>query len=87
MKNNLKQIRKKAKLTLDELAKACNTSKSSIHGIEDQNGTAPKITTAYAIAKVLNKSVYDIWPDETKIVEETFTVRTVVRDLYNEKDA
>ena len=78
MKNNLKQIRKEAGLTLDELGGMCGVSKSHIHGLEKEDGSAPNITTAYIISCVLGKTVYEIWPDETKVVEETIVVRRVV---------
>lgn len=78
MKNNLKQARQDAGLTLQSLGDACGLSKSHLHDLEKETGSAPKLPTAYAIACVLGKSVYDIWPDETKVVEKTIVVRRVV---------
>mgnify|MGYP001953264128 CR=1 FL=1 len=78
MKSNLKKIRQDAGLTLEGLGDMCGLSKSHLHDLEKATGSAPKITTAYAIACVLGKSVYDIWPDETKVVEETIVVRRIV---------
>lgn len=78
MKNNLKQARQDAGLTLQSLGDACGLSKSHLHDLEKETGSAPTLPTAYAIACVLGKSVYDIWPDETQVVEETIVVRRVV---------
>lgn len=77
MKNNLKVFRENALLTLQELADMYGGTKSHCWALE--KGTSnPTLPTAYAIAKVLDKTVYMIWPDETKIIEETVTVRRVV---------
>lgn len=78
MKSNLKQARLDAGLTLQGLGDACRLSKSHIHDLEKETGSAPTLPTAYVIACVLGKSVYDIWPDETKVVEETIVVRRIV---------
>lgn len=78
MKSNLKQFRQDAGLTLQGLGDMCGVSKPHLHDLEKETGSAPKITTAYAIAKVLDKTVYDIWPDTTEVVEETIVVRRVV---------
>ena len=79
MKNNLKRIRKSLKLTLDALSELSGVSKSYIFNLEDQNGACPSIKNAYLIAASLGQSVYEIWPDETKVTEETITVRRVAR--------
>lgn len=78
MNSNLKQFRRDAGLTLQGLGDMCGLSKSHLHDLEKEAGSQPKITTAYAIACVLGKSVYDIWPDETEVVEKTIVVRRVV---------
>jgi Predicted transcriptional regulators len=78
VKNNLKQFRTEAGLSLQGLGDLCGISRPHLHDLEKETGSAPKITTAYAIAKVLEKSVYDIWPDTTKVVEKTVIVRRVV---------
>jgi len=77
MKSNLKQIRQSSGFSLQELGDMCGFTKSHIHLLERETGSEPKITTAYAIAKVLNKTVYEIWPDTTEVVEETITVRRI----------
>ncbi len=77
MKNNLKQLRKEAALTLDALADAAGIgSKSTLFALE-RGDSCPRLDTAYAIAAVLDKDVEDIWPDETSVVEETVVVRRV----------
>lgn len=77
MKNNLQQRRKDKDLSLQNLGDMCGVSKTHIHGLEKERHS-PTLKTAYVIAKILGVSVYDIWPDNTKVVEETITVRRVV---------
>jgi|GEM_PF-3873256 len=77
MKSNLKRLRQDAGLTLQGLADMCGISKSHMHDLEKESGSAPKITTAYAIAKVLGRSVYEVWPDTTEVVEKTIIVRRI----------
>jgi DNA-binding XRE family transcriptional regulator len=72
--NNLKQIRKDLGLSGAELARLSGKSKSYIWEVE-KGSYCPSLNTAYAVANVLGKTVYDIWPDKTE-VEET-TVRRV----------
>jgi len=79
MINNLKEFRKEAGFTLQSLGDMCGVSKAHMHGLEKVTGNCPKIITAYAIAKVLGKTVYEIWPDTTQVVEENIVVRRVVR--------
>ena len=76
--NNLKKLREKAKLTLQELGDMCGRSKTRIWELE-QDEPNPSLRTAYALAKVLNESVYDIWPDTTEIEVEKVTIRRVKR--------
>ncbi len=83
MKNQLKVFRGQAKLTLQGLADMYGGTKSHCWALEKGTST-PTLTTAYAIAKVLGKSVYMIWPDETKIIEETVIVRRVKLNTYIE---
>ena len=79
MKNNLKLYRTQANLTLQELAEMYGGTKSHCHALE--NGTSsPTLNTAYAIACVLDMTVYEIWPDNTNIVEETVIIRRVKQD-------
>lgn len=74
--NNLKKIRKSQELTLEAVGDASGISKSHVYELE--KGAEPRIGTAYAVAKALGHSVYDIWPDET-VVEEVTIVRRIVR--------
>lgn len=77
MKSNLKKFREEAGLSLQKFGDMCGKSKAHMHELEKESAN-PTLTTAYSIAKVIDKSVYDIWPDTTKIIEETITVRRVV---------
>lgn len=77
MKGNLKRFRKDAGFTLQFLGDMCGISKSHMYDLEQQDGCCPTLTTAYAIAKVLDKSVYDVWPDTAEIIEETITIRKI----------
>ena len=65
MENNLKTLRLKAGLTLQELGeRAGGMSKSSIHALEEPFGSIPYLTTAYAIAEVLGVPLTKIWPSD-----------------------
>ena len=77
MTNNLKKFRNEAGLSLQGLGDLCCRSKAQLHQLEKSESYC-RLDTAYLIAKVLDKSVYDIWPDNTKIVEEKIIVRRVV---------
>jgi DNA-binding XRE family transcriptional regulator len=77
MKNNLKLYRGEAQLTLSGLGDLCGITKGHIHGLE-KGINCPTIKTAYLLANALGKSVYDIWPDTTEIIEETVTIRRCV---------
>lgn len=81
MRNNLQEFRKNAKLSLQGLGDICGLSKSHVHELEKSEGPCPRLSTAYAIAAVLGKSVYEIWPDTTEIVEETITVRKIITNM------
>ena len=81
MENNLKQLRKDKDMSLRELGFVCGVSQSCIHTLE--NGKRlPTLGTAYAIAAILDTTVYKIWPDTTKIILETTVV--AVRRVNNE---
>jgi len=77
MNNSLKFYRNEAQFSLAGLGDLCGLSKAHIHTLE-KGESSPTIKTAYLIANVLNKSVYDIWPDTTEIIEETVTIRRCV---------
>jgi putative transcriptional regulator len=72
--NNLKSIRKAARLSLQELADRCGTSKGHMHCIESDKGN-PSLKLAYRIAAILGKQVQEIWPDDNEVIEEIITVR------------
>ena len=75
MKNNLKSLRNAAGLSLEELATLCRMTKGGIWELE--KGANPSLRRAYIISTVLDLPVYEIWPDETEIIEETITLRRV----------
>jgi len=77
MDNNLKQLREQCGFSLQELADMYGGSKANYWALENGK-SSPTLTTAYSIACVFDVSVYEIWPDNTKIVEETKVVRKVV---------
>ena len=74
--HNLKRFRKEAGLTLDELADSSGLSKSYLWAAE-QGTHSPTLNTAYALANVFGKTVYDIWPDATEIEVEKVEIRRV----------
>ncbi len=76
MKNNLKKHRKKAGYTLQFLADMYGGVKSHCFALE-KGTSSPTLPTAYAIARVLDKTVYEIWPDTTEITEETIIIRKI----------
>jgi len=76
MKNNLKKFRTEAGLSLQKLGDACGITKVHIWELQKDKYN-PTLKTAYGIANVLDKTVYDIWPDKTKVEEVTTTVRRV----------
>ncbi len=70
---------------MQQLGDAAGVSKPHIHLLEN-GGSVPKITTAYTIAAVLGKSVYDIWLDDTEVeVIENITLKRVVTRPNNSK--
>lgn len=74
MENKLKSIRKNSGYSLEELGDMCGMAKSQIWTLE-QGESAPRLDTAYKIAKVLGVTVYEIWPDYTEVIEETVIKR------------
>jgi transcriptional regulator with XRE-family HTH domain len=62
--NNLKDIRKKAGLTLEALSLKCESSKGGLHDLES-GVSQPTIARAYRIANALGVDVYRIWPDKS----------------------
>jgi len=76
MRNNLKKFRNEVNITLQEFADMYGGTKANCWNLEE-NRSNPTLLTAYAIAKILNKTVYEIWPDETEVIEETTIVRRI----------
>ena len=56
MKNNIRDLRKSAKLSQDELAKLCKVSRQTINAIENDKYD-PTLQLAFDIAKMLEKTV------------------------------
>jgi len=83
VRNNLAKIRASEGMSLQDLANVCGVTKNAIHRLEHEQNN-PKLTTAYALANIFQMSVYDIFPDDTKIVEKTITVRRVVKESEHE---
>jgi len=77
MKNNLKEFREDAGLTLSQLGGRCGISTGRVRQLEREDAN-PTLRTAYLISSILTGSVYDIWPDTTEIIEETVTIRRCV---------
>jgi len=74
--NNLKTLRTAKNLSLQELGDMCGRSKAQMHELEKEFAN-PTLKTAYAISKVLDVAVTDIWPNNVEIVEETIIVRRI----------
>ena len=76
MENNLKLFRQQAGFSLQELADMYGGTKAHCWALE-KGASIPKLSTAYAIACVLDMTVYEIWPDKTEVVEEPVIIRRV----------
>lgn len=60
MKNQIKKLRKTAKLSQDELAKLCKVSRQTINAIEN-NKYDPTLQLAFDIASVLDTTVDELF--------------------------
>ena len=56
MENNIKELRKTAKLSQEELAKICNVSRQTINAIENDKYD-PTLQLAFSIASVLGTTI------------------------------
>lgn len=56
MKNNIKELRTRLKLSQEELAKLCNVSRQTINAIEN-NKYDPTLQLAFDLSSVLNTTV------------------------------
>ena len=65
--NNLKQYRKKVKMTQTELAKRAGVSRQSIYAIETQK-SEPSLDLAFNLASILNVEITDlfVWSNDKK---------------------
>jgi DNA-binding XRE family transcriptional regulator len=71
--SNLKAFRQEMGLSLSELGDLCGKTKACMWELEKPTAN-PTLRNAYGVAKILNKTVYEIWPDTTEIITETITV-------------
>lgn len=60
MKNHIKDLRKSAKLSQEELAKVCKVSRQTINAIEN-NKYDPSLKLAFDIAFALNATVDELF--------------------------
>lgn len=74
--NNLRGIRTKAGLSMEQLGKLVGVSRQTIHNTET-NACGISLHVAFKIAGILGKSIQDIWVDGTEYVETTITVRAI----------
>lgn len=61
LKNKVKEFREAAGMTQDELAKKSGISRTMISQLETEQKSDCKVSTLFAIADVLNKSVSEIF--------------------------
>lgn len=63
MKNNIKSLRRVAKLSQEELAKLCKVSRQTINAIENDKYD-PSLQLAFDIASTLNTTVDELFINE-----------------------
>ncbi len=63
MKNKIKELRKSAKLSQEELAKLCYVTRQTINAIENEKYD-PTLQLAFSIASVLNTTVDELFINE-----------------------
>lgn len=63
MKNRIKELRKLAKLSQDDVAKLCNVSRQTINAIENDKYD-PTLQLAFRLATVLNSTVDELFISE-----------------------
>jgi putative transcriptional regulator len=66
MKNQIKEFRKSAKLSQEELAKLCKVSRQTINAIEN-NKYDPTLQLAFDIASVLGTTVDELFISDSII--------------------
>ncbi|MEK5147752.1 MULTISPECIES: helix-turn-helix transcriptional regulator [Psychrobacillus] len=60
MKNHIKELRKSAKLSQEELAKFCKVSRQTINAIENDKYD-PTLQLAFSIASVLDTTIDELF--------------------------
>lgn len=60
MKNHIRELRKTAKLSQEEIAKRCKVSRQTINAIENDKYD-PTLQLAFNIANVLNTTVDELF--------------------------
>jgi len=60
MKNHIKELRKSAKLSQEELAKLCKVSRQTINAIENDKYD-PTLQLAFSIASVLDTTIDELF--------------------------
>ncbi len=79
MKTEIQKFREEAGLTHQKLAGLVGVSKPHIWELEKKGGN-PAIETAYKISKVLNRSVYEVFPDPFHLEGDPRPIRFVNLD-------
>ncbi|MER1986709.1 MAG: helix-turn-helix transcriptional regulator [Solibacillus sp.] len=64
MKNRIRELRKSAKLSQDDLAKLCHVSRQTINAIENDKYD-PTLQLAFNIASVLKTTVDELFTSHT----------------------
>ena len=60
MKNRIRELRKLAELSQEDLAKFCNVSRQTINAIENDKYD-PSLQLAFSLASVLNSTVDELF--------------------------
>ena len=63
MKNHIKELRRSAKLSQEDLAKLCKVSRQTINAIEN-NKYDPTLQLAFSMASVLGTTVDELFISE-----------------------
>lgn len=66
MKNRIRELRKSAKLSQEELAKLCNVSRQTINAIENDKYD-PTLQLAFNIAAVLRTTVDELFISDNAV--------------------
>ncbi len=66
MKNRIKELRKSATLSQEEVARLCNVSRQTINAIENDKYD-PTLQLAFNIASVLNTTVDELFENDDAV--------------------